>query len=308
MITGGNINDTTMMTAVLEDIRVPRAGKGRPRTAPRPLRQAPLQLPRRRQPRRHRDLDQIRLCQHGLASLGMTCTLVALGVAARNSRELARFWSALLGWTLDESSSGVGLLPTDDTGFVLRFVPSGEPKVGQNRMHLDLTSASPDDQQRTVARALELGGRHLDIGQGDVPWVVMADPEGNEFCVIEAGNRFLAECGFVGALACDGSQEVGYFWRDALGWPLVWDQDQETAIRSPYGGPKITWGGPPLPPKPGRNRLHFEVAAEGDLDPEVERLVSLGATRIVTWRDRVEMADPDCNEFFLVPGSAAALG
>ncbi len=74
---------------------------------------------------------------------------------------------------------------------------------------------------------------------------MLADPEGNEFCVIEPGNNFLADCGFIGALACDGSQEVGYFWSEALGWPLVWDQDQETAIRSPHGGPKITWGGPP---------------------------------------------------------------
>ena len=80
---------------------------------------------------------------------------------------------------------------------------------------------------------------------------MLADPEGNEFCVIEPGNSFLADCGFIGALACDGSQEVGYFWSEALGWPLVWDQDQETAIRSPHGGPKITWGGPPLMPKTG---------------------------------------------------------
>ena len=71
---------------------------------------------------------------------------------------------------------------------------------------------------------------------------MLADPEGNEFCVIEPGNEFLADCGFFGALACDGSQEVGYFWSQALGWPLVWDQDQETAIRSPHGGPKITLG------------------------------------------------------------------
>ena len=61
--------------------------------------------------------------------------------------------------------------------------------------------------------------------------MVLADPEGNEFCVIEPGNNFLADCGFIGALAGDGSQEVGYFWSEALGWPLVWDQDQETAIR-----------------------------------------------------------------------------
>jgi len=70
------------------------------------------------------------------------------------------------------------------------------------------------------------------------------DPEGNEFCVIEPGNSFLADCGYLGAAGCDGSREVGYFWSEALGGPLVWDQDQETAIRSPLGGPKITWGGP----------------------------------------------------------------
>ncbi len=111
---------------------------------------------------------------------------------------------------------------------------------------------------------------------------MLADPEGNEFCVIEPGNSFLADCGFIGALAGDGSQQVGYFWSAALDWPLVWDQDQETAIRSPHGGPKITWGGPPLTPKTGRYRLAFELAPPlgGDQQVEVDRLVSLGATRV----------------------------
>ena len=75
-------------------------------------------------------------------------------------------------------------------------------------MHFDLTSTSLEDQQDTVARVLALGGRHLDVGQGaDAEHVVLADPEGNEFCVIEPGNNFLAECGFIGALASDGSQD-----------------------------------------------------------------------------------------------------
>ena len=112
-----------------------------------------------------------------------------------------------------------------------------------------------------MARALGLGARHIDVGQRpEEGHVVLADPEGNEFCVIEPGNSFLAGCGFLGALSCDGSQEVGYFWSEALGWPLVWDQDQETAIQSPRGGPKIAWGGPPVTPKVGRNRLHFDLA------------------------------------------------
>ena len=174
-------------------------------------------------------------------------------------------------------------------------------------MHFDLTSTSLENQQETVAKALGLGARPTDVGQRpEEGHVVLADPEGNEFCVIEPGNNFLADCGFVGALACDGSQEVGYFWSAALGWPLVWDQDQETAIRSPHGGPKITWGGPPVAPKTGKNRLHFDLAPspDGDQQAEVERLVSLGATVIdigqgeVGW---VVMADPDGHEFCVLP-------
>jgi hypothetical protein len=134
---------------------------------------------------------------------------------------------------------------------------------------------------------------------------VLADPEGNEFCVIEPHNSFLADCGFVGALACEGSQQVGYFWSEALGWPLVWDQDQETAIRSPHGGPKITWGGPPVRPKTGRNRLQLELAPGPDEDQAsaVGRLVALGATRLGDGADpagRVLLADLDGNELYVL--------
>ena len=197
----------------------------------------------------------------------MTCHLVALCFDATDPLDVARFWAEVLGWEMaDDSRGGLALLPSDDTGFRLRFVASQQQKVGQNHMHFDLTS-NLTDQQETVARALRLGARHIDIGQRpDEGHVVLADPEGNEFCVIEEGNNFLAECGFLGAVACNGSQAVGYFWSKALGWPLVWDQDQETAIRSPHGGPKITWGGPPLSPKIGKDRLHFDLAADGDLE------------------------------------------
>ena len=141
----------------------------------------------------------------------MTCSLVALTVDAHDPARLARFWGGLLGWeTTDDPRGGVALLPSDDTGFSIRFEPTAEPKSVPNQMHPDLTSSSPDEQQRTVARALELGGRHIDIGQRpEEGHVVLADPEGNEFCVIGAGNQFLADCGFLGALASDGSQEVG---------------------------------------------------------------------------------------------------
>ena len=239
----------------------------------------------------------------------MTSRLNALCFDAIDPTGLVRFWAGVLGWEMatDDPHDGLVLLPSDDTGFGLRFIPTDEQKVDQNHMHFDLTSASLDEQQETVARSLRLGGRHIDIGQlPEERHVVLADPEGNEFCVIEPGNNFLADCGFIGALACDGSQEVGYFWSEALDWPLVWDQDQETAIRSPLGGPKITWGGPPLMPKTGKCRLHFDLSppVDGDQQTEVARLVSLGATRIdigqgdVSW---VVMADPDGHEFCVWP-------
>jgi predicted enzyme related to lactoylglutathione lyase len=237
----------------------------------------------------------------------MTVHLHALCLDAHDPLRLARFWSGVLGWQLaEDSTEGIALLPNDDTGFLLRFLPTQRPKTAQNRLHLDLTSTSLQDQQETVARSLALGARHLDIGQlPEEPHVVLADPEGNEFCVIEPGNSFLADCGFIGALACDGSREVGYFWSQALGWPLVWDQDEETAIRSPHGGPKISWGGPPLDPKIGKNRLHLDLAppASGDQQAEVERLCQLGATPLDLGQgeiDWVVLADPDGNEFCLL--------
>ncbi len=235
----------------------------------------------------------------------MTCDLAALCFDASDPRRLARFWAGVLAWEMidDRHDDSVALLPSDDTGFQIRFLSSQEKKAGQNRMHFDLTSTSLEDQQQTVARSLGLGARHIDIGQRpEEGHVVLADPEGNEFCVIEPGSNFLADCGFIGALACDGSQEVGYFWSEALGWPLVWDQDQETAIRSPHGGPKITWGGPPVEPKVAKNRLHFDLAppAHGEQQAEVDRLISLGATRNDIGQGDMEwvvLADPDDNEF-----------
>ena len=230
----------------------------------------------------------------------MTSHLYALVFDAFDPGRLAPFWAGLLGREMvADTDGGIALPPSDDTGFRIEFFPTQDPRTGPNPMHLHLTSTSLDDQQSTVAKSLELGGRHIDVGQRpEEGHVVLADPEGNEFCVIEPGNSFLAGCGFLGELACDGSPEVGYFWSEALGWPLVWDQDQETAIQSPAGGTKIAWGGPPEDPKNGKNRLHFDLAppAGGDQQAEVDRLVSLGATRIdigqgdVSW---VVMADPE---------------
>jgi len=234
----------------------------------------------------------------------MTCHLSALRLDADAPVRLARFWAGVLGQELaDDLQGGIALQPSDDTGFRIRFLPAQNQKAGQNHWHLHLTSTSLADQQQTVATSLELGARHIDIGQRpEEGHVVLADPESNEFCVIEPGNNYLAGCGFLAEITCEGSREVGFFWSEALGWPLVWDQGLQTAIRSPRGGPKISWDAERMMALPENDRLHFDIAppAGGDQQAEVDRLVSLGATLIdtspgeVSW---VPMADPDGREF-----------
>jgi hypothetical protein len=231
----------------------------------------------------------------------MTSRRLVVAFDARDPARLAHFWAGVLGRVVQDADGA--LLPGGETQLSLRFVPGSAEKMGPNHMHVHLTSTDLADQQHTVATALRLGARHIDVGQlPEEGHVVLADPEGNEFCVIEPDNTFLADCGFLGELACDGRREVGVFWSAALGWPLVWDQDQETAIQSPHGGTKIAWGGPPVAQKVGRNRQRFDlVTVDGEQSAEVDRLVSLGATRLEAAEDDpVALADPDGNGFCLM--------
>ena len=227
----------------------------------------------------------------------MASRLYALTVLASAPEELATYWADLLGW----ERNGSVVEPGPRAPMSLVFVPTDLPRTGLNQMHVHLTSyAAP--QHAIVARAVELGGSHLDVGQlPDEDHAVVADPEGNEFCVIEETNNWLAGTGFLGELAADGMRDVGVFWSAALGWPLVHDEDGETAISPPEGGFKIAWGGAPLNEYVGRHRMHFVLVAE-DLEPEVERLVALGGSVVGRDGDDVEMADPGGNEFHLRAG------
>ena len=231
----------------------------------------------------------------------MALRLEAVAFDVADATAVAAFWAGLLDREVLTEPGGA-LVPGDKTQVGLRFVTSDTRQVGPRRLHLHLTSSSLEHQRRTVETALRLGGRHIDAGQGpDDNFVVLADPGGNELCVIEAGNNYLAGTGYLGEVTCDGTRDVGLFWRDALGWPLVWDKDEQTAVQSPLGGTKISWdswGGPPIQPKNARNRQRFDLVT-ADPASEAERLVSLGATRRADRADRVEMADPDSNEFGL---------
>ena len=233
----------------------------------------------------------------------MSINLHALSVDAKDPAGLARFWGGLLGW---EQASETELLPDAKTGFRLRFLQSDVERDRPSYIHFHLTSETPEQQQETVDRAVELGGRHIDIGQlPEEGHIVLADPAGYEFCVIEAGNKFLADTAFFGEVASDGTRAVGQFWSAALDYPLVWDENEETAIQAPSGGPKIAWGGPPVEPKPLKNPMHFDlvVPAGGDVDAEVERLIGLGATRLESGQegaDAIPMADPDGNQFCIL--------
>jgi predicted enzyme related to lactoylglutathione lyase len=111
-----------------------------------------------------------------------------LSVDCRDPRAVARFWSQALDWPIleDDDDDEVMVAPGREPvagKYPLLFVRVPDEKTGKNRWHLDL---APEDQAAEVARLEGLGARRVDIGQGDQTWVVMADPEGNEFCVLRS--------------------------------------------------------------------------------------------------------------------------
>lgn len=234
----------------------------------------------------------------------MASRLLALTFLALDPDGLADFWAGLLGWERVDDPLGAGapaIAPPPGWlgGFPVRFERTDVPKTLQNVMHFDLNPGTDEGQAELVARALSLGGSHIDVGQlPEERHVPLGDPEGNEMCAVEAGNGFLAGCGLTGCLSSDGSHAVGVFWSEALGWPLVWDEGEETAIQAPEGGTKISWGGPPYMEKPTPARQRLELAAD-DVDAEVSRLIGLGATRLPG--PGVLLADPDGGAFGVYP-------
>ena len=123
----------------------------------------------------------------------MTLSLQCITVDAHNPKVQAEFWAEALGWSIGEDGDEIGywiereLNDPNKTGFPdILFLKVPDEKVIKNRLHLDLR---PDNQEAEVARLEKLGAKRIEIGQSDYPdttWVVMADLEGNEFCVLSA--------------------------------------------------------------------------------------------------------------------------
>ncbi|GAA0996977.1 VOC family protein [Subtercola frigoramans] len=114
----------------------------------------------------------------------MTLSWEELIVDCRDFSSLSKWWAEALGWeVVDEDEDGVELQNPDGSKPTLLFLNVPEQKSVKNRLHLDFV---PDDQAAEVGRLVGLGATRLDIGQGEQSWVVLADPEGNEFCVLSA--------------------------------------------------------------------------------------------------------------------------
>ena len=123
----------------------------------------------------------------------MTSKFTELAVDCADPRALAGFWCSVLGYEVQDESDGLvtigsplvpeGRLRPGPVPPTLTFARVPEGKTVKNRLHIDVNPADAD-QDDEVRRLLELGARPADVGQGDQDWVVLADPEGNEFCVL----------------------------------------------------------------------------------------------------------------------------
>lgn len=229
-------------------------------------------------------------------------------IDAVDPRLVGRFWEAALGCEqLTDGAEGYETrlsIPGGPT-LDLCFPRVPDARAGQLRLHLDLLGG--ERQQEVVDRLLGLGAAHLDIGQGDVPWIVLGDPEGNAFCVMEERSAY-AGTGPIAALPLDSSdpdRDAG-FWSWLTGWvdsPGV----APRSLRHPsMTGPLLELCPEDAPKGTAKNRIHLDVRLEADDDPDevVAELTARGGREIdlgqgpLPWRT---CADPSGNELCLLP-------
>jgi len=229
---------------------------------------------------------------------------------ARDDSALGGFWAAALGWAVSSEEPGVtnlepeGFVYPDPVAVCIDLVTSAEPKTGKNRVHIDLATTSAAHQAELVARLTELGATPADVGQGDVAWTVMADPEGNEFCVLDSLYEDTGPIATV-VVDCADPRAMASFWGQATDWIVHKVTDHSAVLRSAKGvGPYLQFLRTP-DVKIGWNRVHLDVRPYpgDDAAAEAARLESLGATAIDLGRSDIPwrvFADPEGNEFCLL--------
>ncbi|BAS13858.1 hypothetical protein AHiyo8_21610 [Arthrobacter sp. Hiyo8] len=245
----------------------------------------------------------------------MALRLVQVNFKARDDSALGRFWAEALGW--DISSEGPGVSNVEPAGFTgpdpaavcVDVVTVPDPETVRYRAHLDLATASEAHQAELVARLVKLGATPADIGQGDVPWTVLADPEGNVFCVLEP-RPIYQDTGPIAAVvvSCADPRAMVRFWSGAMDWTVHEETDDFARLRSAKGvGPYLEFVRTPAA-NAARGRVHLDLRPYpgDDQAAEVARLRDLGATDAdvgqgdVPW---VCLADTEGNEFcVLSPG------
>jgi Glyoxalase-like domain len=240
----------------------------------------------------------------------MATRLVQINMKARDDSALGGFWAAALGWAVSSEEPGVtnlepeGFVYPDPVAVCIDLVTSAEPKTGKNRVHIDLATTSAAHQAELVARLTELGATPADVGQGDVAWTVMADPEGNEFCVLDSLYEDTGPIATV-VVDCADPRAMASFWGQATDWIVHKVTDHSAVLRSAKGvGPYLQFLRTP-DVKTGWNRVHLDVRPYpgDDAAAEAAGLESLGATAIdlgrgdIPWR---VFADPEGNEFCLL--------
>ena len=239
----------------------------------------------------------------------MALRLVQVAMNARDDVAVGRFWADALGWGISSEEPGVtnvepaGLAYPDPSAVYIDVITVPEPKMVKNRVHVDLASTSAAHQAELVARLRDLGATPADVGQGDVSWTVLADPEGNEFCVLAPwpGGR---DTGPIAAVTvdCGDPRAMARFWDAAIDWTLLRVSDDSAVLRSAAGvGPYLQFLRTP-DVKTVKNRVHLDLRPYpgDDQAAEVARLRALGATDIDLGQGDVSwtcLADPEGNEF-----------
>ena len=231
---------------------------------------------------------------------------------ASDPQQLGRFWEAAVGGrTLTDETDGYEsrLVVEGGPGLGLCFQRVPEPPSAPARLHLDLLGG--DHQDEVVQRLLGLGARHVDIGQGDVPRVVLADPEGNAFCVMEARESF-TDTGPVASVPIDSADPArdARFWAWLTGWVPLPGSATSTLRHPTQRGLLLEFCPEPRPKPEAKNRLHLDVRLEGgdDLDLVRAGIAQRGGLEWfpdwgeLPWR---QFHDPSGNEFCVLPASGA---